>query len=406
MHRIVFKIKSRPVLLTIIFVWCCVLASQAQSLSEKYLQRAELMYTTVWKHYRVPAFSGLFAENFPSGNADTLTYFQGDGVKEKAVSFLWPFSGMFSATNVLLKIPAVTKKYLPYLDTCVTGMEKYRDTIRIPAGYQAYPVSFEKSDRYYDDNGLVGIDYMEAYFNTKNPVYLSRAEEVFKFILSGWNDDLGGGVTWLEGHKDQKPACSNGTATLTALKIYKGSKNVFYLNEGKKFYEWMYQNLRDSTGVYCNDKKINGDVNRTFYTYNSGFMLEAAVLLYEFTDDEKYLQQAKQLAKDAYVHFSTVPHNKTLSVSIDLPWFVTVLFRGYEALYHHDGNGKYIAAIEKDLNYAWENSRDKYGFVTHSWTPEPTELKKPKWLLDEGCIAELYARLSILRNPETRSIRN
>lgn len=396
MHRIVVKIKLLPILLISIFVLCCTHTSQAQNLSEKYLQRAELMYATVWKHYSVPANTGLFTENFPSNNADTLTYLQGGGVKEKAVSFLWPFSGMFSATNVLLKIPSVRKKYLLYLDSCVTGMEKFRDTIRSPAGYQAYPVMFEKSDRYYDDNGLVGIDYMEAYFNTKDPVYLKRAEEVFKFIISGWSNELGGGVTWLEGHSDQKPACSNGTAALTALKIYQGNKNPYYLKWGKKFYDWMYENLKDSRGVYSNDKKPNGTVNRTFYTYNSGFMLEAAVLLFECTKEKKYLQQAKQVAKDAFLHFSAVPHDKNLTIQIDLPWFVTVLFRGYEALYRQDKNDQFIVAIERDLNYAWENSRDKYGLVTHSWTPNVKELEKPKWLLDEGCIAELYARISML----------
>jgi hypothetical protein len=305
------------------------------------------MFVNVWKHYRVPHHAGLFAENFPSNKKDTLTYMEGGGVQEKAVSFLWPFSGMLSATNVLLQIPAVRHKYKAYLDTCVIGLEKYRDTSRSPVGYQAYPPMFEKSDRYYDDNGLVGIDYMESYFNTKNPLYLRRAEDAFRFIISGWNEDLGGGVTWLEGHRDQKPACSNGTATLVALKIYKGSKNPYYLDWGKKFYNWMYDNLRDSIGVYSNDKKMNGKVNRTFYTYNSGFMLEAAVLLYQFTGDKKYLQQAQQLAKDSYHYFSTVPHNQELSLKIDLPWFVTVLFRGFEALYHEDKNDRYIAAIEK-----------------------------------------------------------
>ena len=389
-------IQVKQLFLISFFLFVCTYLSFAQHSSEVYLQRAEDMYGKVWKHYRVPAYTGLFTENFPSKGTDTLTYFQGDAVKEKQVSFLWPFSGMVSATNVLLKIPSVRKKYLPYLDSLAIGMEKYKDTSRSPIGYQAYPVMFEKSDRYYDDNGLVGMDYMEAYFNTKNPVYLHRAESVFEFILSGWNNDLGGGVTWLEGHNDQKPACSNGTATLVALKLYKGTKNNFYLNWGKNFYSWLYHNLRDSTGVYSNDKKPNGTVNRTFYTYNSGFMLEAAVLLYEFTGDKQYLEQAKRLAKDAYIYFSGVPHDDNLTIQIDLPWFVTVLFRGYEALYHQDGNYQYIVSIEKDLNYAWQYSRDPYGFVTHSWTPKPEELKRPKWLLDEGCIAELYARLSIL----------
>ncbi|MCR5890927.1 glycoside hydrolase family 76 protein [Hymenobacter sp. J193] len=368
-----------------------------QHRAAEYQRRAESMYALVWQRYQVPAHKGLFTENYPSNRADTLTYMQGGGVQEKAVSFLWPFSGMFSATNALLKIPAGRKKYLPYLSTLVTGVEKYRDTLRTPPGYQAYPVQFEKSDRYYDDNGLVAIDYMEAYFNTKNPVYLRRAQGVFTFIVSGWNEDAGGGVTWLEGHNDQKPACTNGMATLAALKIYQGSKNRYYLDWGRKLYGWMYQNLRDSTGVYSNDKKLDGKVNRTFWTYNSGSMLEAGVLLYQLTGEKHYLTEAQQLAKDAYRHFSLVPHPAPHTLKIDLPWFVTVLFRGYEALYRQDGNYQYVGAIEQDLNYAWEHARDANGLFTSSWTANPDELKKPKRLLDEGCIAELYARLSALQ---------
>jgi hypothetical protein len=83
-------------------------------------------------------------------------------------------------------------------------------------------------------------------------------------------------------------------------------------------------------------------------------------------------------------------------MQIDLPWFVTVLARGYEALYKVDGNYTYLAALEKNLDYAWNNTRDKYGLLTKSWTNSPEELSKPKWLLDEACIAELYARLSVI----------
>lgn len=370
--------------------------ARGQKKSDIYLQRAEKMYDIIWKNYRVPGYKGLFSENFPSNHKDTLTYFQGDAVQEKAVSFLWPFSAVFSATNVLLKIPEARKKYLPFLDSCVMGVETYRDNSRVPAGYQAYPRMLEKVDRYYDDNGLVGIDYMESYFDTRNPVYSRRAEEVFTFIQSGWSSDLGGGVTWLEGHHDQKPACSNGAGLLVALKIYQGTKKPSYLDWGKRFYSWMYDNLKDSLGIYCNDKKMDGAVNRTFWTYNSGWMLEAAVLLYQFTGEQHYLMEARQLAKDAFRHFRTGPHDPNLTFQLDLPWFVTVLFRGYEALYRVDGDYHYMEAFEKDLNYAWEHSRDQYGLVTHSWTPKADELKKPKWLLDEGCIAELYGRLALL----------
>ncbi|WP_158827706.1 glycoside hydrolase family 76 protein [Mucilaginibacter lacusdianchii] len=379
----------------------CVLpgfSSAQKSLAAEYKARAETVYRNVWTRYRVPSQRALFSENYPSNKKDTLNYFQGEAVKEKEVSFLWPFSGVSSATNVLMKIPVLKARYKPYQDSLAMGIEQYRDTVRMPTGYQAYPVKFEKADRYYDDNGLVGIDYMESYFNTKNPLYLQRAKQVFKFILSGWNNDAGGGVTWLEGHNDQKPACSNGMATLTALKIYQGCKEKYYLEQGKKFYNWMYDTLRDSTtGIITNDVKIDGKQNRTFWTYNTGSVIEAAVMLYQFTGEKQYLEQAKQLAADSYKYYSGVPHDKNLILHIDLPWFVTVLFRGYEALYKVDHNDKYVAAVEHDLNYAWQNTRDQYGFTTHSWTPKQDEIKKPKWLLDEACIAELYARLSILK---------
>ncbi len=379
------------------FTVCFCFTVTAQDSSLLYLQRAQHLYSEIWRLYRVPGYVGLFTENFPANRSDTLNYFQGSGVKEKKVSFLWPFSGMFSATNVLLKIPSERKKYLPYLDSLIIGVEKYKDTSRSPAGYQAYPVQFEKADRYYDDNGLVGIDYMEAYFNTSNPVYLHRAKEVFKFIISGWNKDLGGGVTWLEGHKDQKPACSNGTATLVALKIYRGTKNPYYLKWGTKFYNWIYKNLRDSaTGIISNDEKLNGNINRTFWTYNTGFMLEAAVSLYKFTGEKKYLNEAQSFAEASYNYFSKRTDSGQISL-LDVPWFLTVLFRGYEALYNVDGNSKYLNAVIKNVNDAWKK-QDKYGLIYKNWYGDKDESAKSKWLLDEACMIEFYARMAIIKN--------
>ena len=378
-----------------ILVFGCALVSSAQDTATIYLQRAEKLYSKIWRLYRTPGFTGLFSENFPSRHSDTLTYFQGGGVKEKEVSFLWPFSGMFSATNVLLKFPSERQKYLPYLDTLIIGVEKYRDTSRSPDGYQAYPVEFEKADRYYDDNGLVGIEYMESFFNTGDSTYLKRAREVFKFIISGWSNDLGGGVTWLEGHNDQKPACSNGTATLVALKIYQGNKDQYYLKWGERFYNWINKNLKDSaTGVISNDKKPNGIVNRTFWTYNTGFMLESAVMLYKFTGNKRYLNDARSFAKNAYNHFAKVSSSGKISL-LDMPWFLTVLFRGYEALYYVDGNTKYIRAVMKNVNDAWKQ-KDQYGLVYKNWYGSKDEMTSSKWLLDEACIVEFYARMSLL----------
>ncbi|RZK21366.1 MAG: hydrolase [Pedobacter sp.] len=360
-----------------------------------YKHRADLFFEKVWNNYRLEKHPGLFSEHYPSGEKVDLDYFQGSNVKEKEVSFLWPFSGMYSAANVLFRYPDLKKKYAKYLDSLAVGVWKYRDNTRMPVGYQAYPAMLEKSDRYYDDNALVCIDYAETYFNTKDAIYINKAKEVFNFIISGWDEKLDGGVYWLEGHKDQKPACSNGMATLAALKLYQASNDPVYLNWAKRFYQWMQARLRNPQGIYYNDVKMDGKPNATYYTYNTGSMLESAVLLYEFTKDPAYLKEAQFVAASSYQFFSRA-ENGLRSFNIDLPWFVTVLFRGYEALYKIDHNPKYIQAVARDLDRAWAKSVDQYGFLTAKWASDETSKRKPKWLLDEACIAELYGRIGLL----------
>lgn len=371
--------------------------SYAQHLksSSFYKQRADVFFEKVWKNYRLEQHPGLFGEHFPAGEKVDLNYFQGSDVKEKEVSFLWPFSGMFSSANVLVRYPDLKNKYVRYLDTLTTGVWAYRDTTRVPVGYQAYPATMEKSDRYYDDNALVCIDYAEAYFNTQDTLYVRKAREVFNFIISGWDEKLDGGVYWLEGHKDQKPACSNGMATLAALKLYQASHDPVYLAWAKRFYQWMHTRLRNPEGIYYNDIKMDGKLNATYYTYNTGSMLESAVLLYQFTEDPAYLKEAQLVASSAFQFFSS-KEKGPYTLNIDLPWFVTVLFRGYEALYRVDHNAKYILAVAADLDSAWEKSADQYGFLTAKWATDETSKRKPKWLLDEACIAELYARIGLL----------
>jgi len=386
----------RYVIFLLIFMGSLTGFAQSSDVSSIYGQRADSVFQKIWKLYALPINKGLFTENFPSGGDVKLNYFQGAAVGEKPVSFLWPFSGMFSAANVLIKVDGLENRYGKFLDTLSKGVLAYRDTTRFPVGYQAYPATLEKSDRYYDDNALVCIDYLEAYLNTKDQAYLAKAREVFDFIISGWDDRLGGGVYWLEGHLDQKPACSNGMATLAALKLYQCSGEKLYLDWGKRFYDWMHSNLRNPNGIYSNDIKMDGKVNEVYYTYNTGSMLESAVLLYKFTSEVSYLNEAKLVAKNAHSFFATADQNGKLSPTIDLPWFVTVLFRGYEALYHIEKDPKYIYSIANALDEAWEKSADRYGLLTAKWATNEEAKRKPKWLLDQACIAELYGRLSLL----------
>jgi len=349
------------------------------------------IFDTVYQRYHVPAH-GLFAEHFPHDQGGNLTYFN-DGEKEaKEVSFLWPYSGMASAVNLLYELDSA--RFAALHRQIIEGQEEYLDTTRRPFGYQAYPAKFEIVDRYYDDNGLVGIDYIDAFAATGNPLYLERAKRVFEFIISGWDDVLGGGVSWLEGVRDQKPACSNGKATVLALKIYEQTQDPYYLTWGRKFYDWMHAHLRDSSGIYWNDMKTaDRSVLKTAWTYNTGTMLQAAVSLYKITGDQAFLEEAQYLARGSFRFFGK-PMEDGRTALLDVPWFTTVLFRGYHALYTVDGNPTYVDAIMANVNHAYAHARDRNGLFYADWNGEKDEWDTPKWLLDQACIPELYVRFA------------
>lgn len=369
---------------------------EKQSVKENvYLNRAESFFQTVWFKYRVPQY-GLFAEYYPNSYKPDLTYFQDSAYKAQETSFLWPMSGIFSAVNVLAECDSA--KYSVYQDSMVIAVEKYYDNKRVPAGYQAYPVQFKKVDRYYDDNGLVGIDYIDAYKTSGNLAYLNKAKEVMTFIMSGWGNDWGGAVSWLEGHKDQKPACSNGKATVLSLKLYEATGDTIYLEQGKRFYDWMLEHLEDdSLHIIWNSWLTEkGEVQKHAYTYNTGTMIQSAVRLYKATNDKRYLNDAERLAKGSFDFYVKNMENGVPYIA-DLPWFVVVLFRGYQELYEVDGNSRYIDAIIASADWAWVHAKDKAGLIYNDWTGRAQESDKPKWLLDEACMVELYARIALIK---------
>lgn len=381
----------------------CFISCAAEKEHTPNKDRAEEMFLKVWELYRVPQH-GLFSEYYPNSYRPDLTYFNDSIHQTQEVSFLWPMSGIFSSAVALAKLDPA--KYTAYVDSMAEAVEKYYDTGRTPFGYQAYPVQFGKVDRYYDDNGLVGIDYIDSYMVTGNERYLEKAKQVLTFILSGWSEDFDGGVSWLEGVRDQKPACSNGKAMVLSLKLYEATGDPYYLETGTKFYDWIDKYLKDpENGVVWNSWSTTAAaVCPDLYTYNTGTLLQAAASLYRHTGDEKYLDDAKFLAEGSYKTF--VKHNADgIPYAENLPWFYLVLFRGYQDLYDITGDSRYVEEVLKGLDFAWDNCRDKAGLYYHDWSGQTDESHRPKWLLDAACIPEFYARAAILRG-ETYSTNN
>lgn len=343
----------------------------------------------------------LFNETYPYKGENKVTYLAGeDKVKGKRVAYLWPTSGVFSGVNALLETTG-SKQYRNMLETSILpGLQQYYDTVRSPACYQSYIFSNGKSDRYYDDNVWLALDFCKLYMLTKNREYLNKSIEIWKFVISGWDNELGGGIYWCEQKKGSKNTCSNAPASVAALKLYEATKDSAFLNWGVRIYNWTKTNLQDPADyLYFDNKNLSGKIGKQKYTYNSGQMLQAAAMLYKLTGKKAYLDDAQQIAKSAIIFFTadyTTPEGKKIRLFKNgQAWFNAVLLRGYVVLYESDRNKAYITIFEDNLDQLWNLTRDKNGLFSKNWKGNMDD--KYKWLLDQACMVEMWASLAGLK---------
>lgn len=315
-------------------------------------------------------------------------------------SYLWSYSGTFSAVNALLEATH-DKKYQQLLEKQVLpGLEEYFDTERTPVAYSSYIRTTPTSDRFYDDNIWVGIDFIDIYQITKEKKYLDKAQLIWNFIESGTDSLLGDGIYWCEQKKESKNTCSNAPGSVFALKLFKATNDSLYFKRGKELYKWTQKNLQDSTDyLYFDNIRLDGKIGKAKFAYNSGQMMQSAALLYQLTKNPDYLKDAQSIAKECYNYFFT---DFTTDTGESLKmlkqgniWFTAVMLRGFIELYQLDQNKTFIDAFNQCLSYAWDNARDENGLFSTDLTGNNNNEKK--WLLTQAAMVEMYSRLAAIQ---------
>lgn len=365
------------------------------------LERAQQTLDSLYTHYSVDN-TCLLRENHPFDDKHTVTYLASEEQANmpNLYSYLWPYSGTFSAVNALFETTQ-DKKYHQLLDERVLpGLDEYFDTTRTPNAYSSYVKSAPASDRFYDDNVWLGIDFTDTYQLTKDKKYLDKAAMIWNFIESGTDDLLGGGIYWCEQKKESKNTCSNAPGSVFALKLFKATNDSTYFMKGKALYDWTKEHLQDSTDyLYFDNVRLDGKIGKAKFAYNSGQMMQSAALLYQLTNNPVYLEEAQNIAKECYNYFFT-DFTTTSGESFKMikkgdVWFTAVMLRGFIELYHLDKNKTYIDAFDKSLSYAWENARDEKGLFHTDLSGNNKDDKK--WLLTQAAIVEMYGRLAAIQ---------
>ena len=209
-------------------------ASTKQADSDSSLGKAQQTLDSLYQHYSAKD-SYLLRESYPFDEQHKVTYLASEDQANtpNQFSYLWPYSGTFSAVNALFEATH-DKKYQKLLDKRVLpGLEEYFDIQRTPNAYSSYIQTAPTSDRFYDDNVWLGIDFTDIYQITQEKRYLDKAQLIWKFIESGTDSLLGGGIYWCEQKKESKNTCSNAPGSVLALKLFKATNDSIYFRQVK-----------------------------------------------------------------------------------------------------------------------------------------------------------------------------
>lgn len=356
---------------------------------------ADTILSNILKLYQTE--DGLLSETYPVNPEQKITYLAGNEQRNgiQKASFLWPYSGIVSGCVSLYKVTG-EKKYRKLLEKRILpGLEAYWDDSRTPECYQSYPRKYGQHGRYYDDNVWVALDFCDLYQITHKRKYLEKAETLYRYIYSGWSDDLGGGIFWCEQQKESKNTCSNAPSVVLGVKLYRLTKDARYLEKAVETYAWTREHLCDpSDCVYWDNVNLKGGIAKEKYTYNSGQMIQAGVMLYEETGKEQYLRDAQKTAAGTDAFFRTKPDKKDPSLKVfkDMAWFNVILLRGLKELSRIDRNPSYMDALAGNAVHAWNNYRDANGLMGRDWSGHQEETYK--WLLDNACLIELFSEMA------------
>jgi predicted alpha-1,6-mannanase (GH76 family) len=235
---------------------------------------------------------------------------------------------------------------------------------------------------------------------TRKPRYLKKSVTIWQFVISGWDDKLGGGIYWCEQKKQSKNTCSNAPASVLAFKLFEATRDSSWFNRGLLIYNWTKTNLQDSTDfLYFDNKSLTGRIDKKKYTYNSGQMLQSAAMLYRLTGNKTYLEEAQHIAKSAIDYFTedfTTSKGKKIRLFKNTGnWFNAVFFRGYAELYRLDGNKQYLTIFRDNMDYLWNHIRNKDGLFSKDWKGEKED--EYKALLDQAGLVEIWAGLARIR---------
>jgi uncharacterized protein YyaL (SSP411 family) len=252
------------------------------------------------------------------------------------------------------------------------------------AGFDVQPGPKE-SDRYYDDNAWLVLALAEVFEVSKERKYLDRALATFRFVMSGEDEKLGGGLYWREQFLTSKNTCTNAPSIVCALRLHQLTGETTHLDTAKRLYSWTNSHLQDQDGLYWDNIRLNGRVDRRKFTYNTALMIRANCLFHEITGEARYLDEARRVAAAAEKFW--VREDGAVS---DSGKFAHLLMESFLALHERDKDPRWSATVRRTLEYVHQELKEPGGRYPQRWDRKTRDPARESMLLNQAAPARAF----------------
>jgi hypothetical protein len=298
-----------------------------------------------------------------------------------AAAHLWPFSRALVATLDLAGIgyEVTGVDATEAIEEGLAQLERYWEPSGDPPAYSSDVQGTRiGGDRYYDDNAWIGLALVQFERMYPGSGHLDRAEELFRFAVSGWDERDGahpGGVFWVEQSRgigttnhDRNTVSNAPNAELGLhLRELRGDALAQRGAGAEEMYEWVLATLDESrdtdspaTGLFWDKVQGDGTLDKTLWSYNQGSMVGANVLLARAHPDrrDQYLDRAEAIARKAMKHFSEAGYHR------QPPAFNAIFFRNLLLLHPVTRDAELgteiIDQLRRYTDDAWSGARDRH----------------------------------------------
>lgn len=286
----------------------------------------------------------------------------------KGTAALWGYGAAMTMVSSALTVDPTNEVLIEKAHQLVAELEQYRYRSLEYRYYSA--IVNGTGESFYDDNAWVVLALYEIAVALDNDEYMQLSRDILDFVLSGESPD--GGIYWKVNWASRNVAAI-GPAMVGALLHYQNNEEPILLETVERLYDWTVATLRDPRdNVYWDNAVYQEDtgtekIETTKWTYNSGTMIWAGLLLHEITNEQKYLDDATKTTEGSLDYFLTVDPTREISYFPTSPWFNVYLTRGYLEYAKTTNDTKYIEAFVDYADLALKRGRDENGYIYPSW---------------------------------------